>query len=68
MSIAFDAYIAKKRGLSYGQYMALTDEAVALYQNSRAERGLNESKERERLRKQYKKEFDKAHLRAKKKR
>ena len=51
MSLALDNYIAKKRGLSYGQYMALTDE-----------------KERERLRKQYKKEFDQEHLRAKKKR
>ncbi len=48
-SIEFDNFCAKKLGLSYGQYMALTDE-----------------KERAKLEKKYKKEFDAARKGAKK--
>lgn len=49
-SIEFDNFCAKKLGLSYGQYMALTDE-----------------KERAKLYRKYKKEFDAARKGAKKK-
>lgn len=54
MSLELDAYIAKQRGLSYGQFMALTD-----------------GRERAKLHKQFRKEFDKAqkhaHVKTKKK-
>lgn len=46
-SLELDAYCAKQRGLSYGQYMALTDE-----------------RERAKLRKQYRKDFEKASAKA----
>ena len=45
--IELDAFCAKKRGLSYGQYMALTDE-----------------KERRRLERQFRAEFDEARKKA----